>query len=54
MGSSPRCVVVTIQTERDTDDTEFIEAHPEHLAEDNAMKYLSDDGGETYNKCHCR
>jgi alpha 1,2-mannosyltransferase len=32
---------------------EFMELHPEHLAEDNAMAFLSDDGGLTYNKCHC-
>ncbi|RSH94087.1 alpha 1,2-mannosyltransferase 2.4.1 [Saitozyma podzolica] len=31
---------------------EFMELHPEHLAEDNAMAFLSDDGGLTYNKCH--
>jgi hypothetical protein len=32
---------------------DFIKEHPEHIAEDNAMKFLSDDGGDTYNKCHC-
>jgi alpha 1,2-mannosyltransferase len=31
---------------------EFIELHPEHVAENNAMKFLSGDGGETYNLCH--
>jgi alpha 1,2-mannosyltransferase len=30
----------------------FIKAHPEHIAKDNSMPFLSDDGGETYNKCH--
>ncbi|KAK6384501.1 uncharacterized protein PV06_08651 [Exophiala oligosperma] len=30
----------------------FIKAHPEHIAADNSMPFLSDDGGETYNKCH--
>ncbi|CAK7563416.1 MAG: alpha 1,2-mannosyltransferase 2.4.1 [Sporothrix epigloea] len=30
----------------------FIAEHPEHIAEDNSMRFLSDDGGETYNKCH--
>ncbi|KZZ95413.1 alpha-1,2 mannosyltransferase KTR1 [Moelleriella libera RCEF 2490] len=30
----------------------FIKNHPEHIAEDNSMKFLSDDGGETYNNCH--
>ncbi|KIM20997.1 glycosyltransferase family 15 protein [Serendipita vermifera MAFF 305830] len=31
---------------------EFIRRHPEHLAPDNAMRFLSDDGGNTYNLCH--
>jgi alpha 1,2-mannosyltransferase len=30
----------------------FMNAHPEHIAEDNSMGFLSDDGGKTYNKCH--
>lgn len=30
----------------------FIANHPEHIAEDNSMAFLSDDGGDTYNKCH--
>lgn len=30
----------------------FMKNHPEHIAEDNSMKFLSDDGGETYNNCH--
>lgn len=30
----------------------FIKNHPEHIAKDNSMAFLSDDGGETYNKCH--
>nr|AFJ23636.1 alpha-1,2 mannosyltransferase [Sporothrix schenckii] len=30
----------------------FIKEHPEHIAEDNSMRFLSDDDGETYNKCH--
>ncbi|WVW83027.1 hypothetical protein I302_105044 [Kwoniella bestiolae CBS 10118] len=31
---------------------EFIQEHPDYLPEGNAMQFLSDDGGETYNKCH--
>ncbi|KAJ3507873.1 hypothetical protein NLJ89_g6058 [Agrocybe chaxingu] len=31
---------------------EFINANPGLLASDNAMAFLSDDGGETYNRCH--
>lgn len=30
----------------------FMQKHPEHIAKDNAMKWVSDDGGETYNHCH--
>jgi len=30
----------------------FIREHPEHIAKDNAMKWLSDDDGESYNHCH--
>jgi len=30
----------------------FMKNHPEHIAADNSMAFLSDDGGETYNKCH--
>ena len=32
---------------------EFLDIHPEYLAKDNAMAFLSDDNGVTYNKCHC-
>lgn len=32
---------------------EFISENPQYLPEDNAMQFLSDDGGETYNRCHC-
>ncbi|KAL9103137.1 MAG: hypothetical protein Q9163_001781 [Psora crenata] len=30
----------------------FIKEHPEHLAEHNAMDWLSNDKGESYNSCH--
>ncbi|EPQ64907.1 Bgt-2800 [Blumeria graminis f. sp. tritici] len=30
----------------------FIKAHPEHIAKDNSMGFLSDDGGESFNRCH--
>ncbi|KAF8533231.1 nucleotide-diphospho-sugar transferase [Trichophaea hybrida] len=30
----------------------FIKQHPEHIANDNAMKFLSDNNGEDYNRCH--
>lgn len=32
--------------------TGFIKKHPELLTEGNAMDFLSDDGGATYNRCH--
>jgi len=31
---------------------EFIAEHPEYVAPDNAMDYLSDNGGDSYNLCH--
>ncbi|CAE7147072.1 unnamed protein product [Rhizoctonia solani] len=31
---------------------EFIQTYPEYVPEDNAMAFLSDDGGQTYNNCH--
>ncbi|KAJ5697412.1 hypothetical protein N7488_011096 [Penicillium malachiteum] len=30
----------------------FMKSHPEHIAEGNSMDFISEDGGETYNKCH--
>ncbi|KAJ5690000.1 hypothetical protein N7462_004392 [Penicillium macrosclerotiorum] len=30
----------------------FMGNHPEHIPAGNAMEFISDDGGETYNKCH--
>ncbi|OGM49614.1 glycolipid 2-alpha-mannosyltransferase [Aspergillus bombycis] len=30
----------------------FMDNHPEHIAKENSMEFLSDDGGKTYNKCH--
>ena len=30
----------------------FMKKYPEHLVEGNSMGFLSDDGGETYNRCH--
>ncbi|KAJ7753985.1 glycosyltransferase family 15 protein [Mycena metata] len=31
---------------------EFTKLHPEHVVKDNALGFMSDDGGETYNRCH--
>jgi alpha 1,2-mannosyltransferase len=31
---------------------DFIHDHPNLVSPDNAMAFLSDDGGETYNRCH--
>lgn len=30
----------------------FVEAHPEHIVEDNHLKFLSEDEGENWNHCH--
>ena len=27
--------------------------HPDLLASDNALAFISDDEGQTYNRCHC-
>ncbi|CCL98020.1 uncharacterized protein FIBRA_00013 [Fibroporia radiculosa] len=31
---------------------EFVRDHPQYIAQDNAMNYLSDNSGDTYNLCH--
>lgn len=33
--------------------SEFIALYPELVVADNAMKFISGDGGENYNLCHC-
>jgi len=43
--------VETIPTLWDTT-KKFIKEYPQHIAEGNAMKFLSDDNGESYNHCH--
>lgn len=43
--------VETIPTLWDSTKT-YIQKHPEHIKEGNAMEWLSDDNGETYNRCH--
>lgn len=30
----------------------FMKEYPQHIHKDNAMAFLSDDDGNTYNKCH--
>lgn len=32
---------------------DFITQHPEYVAKNSAMKFLSDNGGADYNLCHC-
>lgn len=34
--------------------SDFLKAHPEHVVEGNAMNFISDNGGEEYNLCHCK
>ena len=31
----------------------FIAENPQYVAENNAMGYMSEDGGNSYNLCHC-
>lgn len=33
---------------------DFLKENPTYAASDNAMAFLSDDGGESYNRCHCK
>ncbi|MCJ1398995.1 alpha 1,2-mannosyltransferase 2.4.1 [Xylographa trunciseda] len=30
----------------------FVKTHPEHIPQGNSLGFISDDGGETYNRCH--
>lgn len=32
---------------------EFMKEHPEYIAKDNGMAFLSDNNGDSYNLCHC-
>ena len=32
--------------------TEFVRTHPQFLAEDNSLEFISDNNGYTYNLCH--
>ena len=32
---------------------EFMDIHPEYLAKNNALSFVSDNEGERYNLCHC-
>jgi hypothetical protein len=32
---------------------EFYLSHPQHVAKDNSMKFISKNGGNWYNGCHC-
>ena len=32
---------------------DFVGLYPEYIAEGNALEFISDDGGESYNLCHC-
>ena len=34
--------------------TEFIKKNPQYVATDNAMDFLSNDGGRSYSLCHCK
>lgn len=32
---------------------EFMKEYPQHIAENNAIDFISNDGGNSYNLCHC-
>jgi hypothetical protein len=31
----------------------FMKENPDLVVKDNALEFISDDGGESYNRCHC-
>lgn len=33
--------------------SDFIQDNPDLVSQGNAMQFLSDDNGNTYNRCHC-
>lgn len=33
--------------------SDFAHDHPEYIAENNSLGFMSTDNGETYNLCHC-
>ena len=33
---------------------EYTRAHPETVNPDNALGFISDNGGDNYNLCHCK
>lgn len=33
---------------------DFAHAHPEYIAKDNSLGFMSSDNGKTYNLCHCQ
>lgn len=33
---------------------EFMQENPDLISPGNGMDFLSDDGGSTYNRCHCK
>jgi hypothetical protein len=52
MAYGPRHLFVTlIDTSIVTD---FALKHPEYIAKDNALGFMSPDSGATYNLCHCQ
>jgi alpha 1,2-mannosyltransferase len=51
--------IIRIHSHRTTDYSpvpmtiDFVKAHPEYIAKDNALGFMSSDNGNTYNLCHC-
>lgn len=33
--------------------SDFVKLHPEYIAKDNALGFMSNNGGDSYNLCHC-
>lgn len=46
-------IVLPWKNTKQTRDSDFLKSHPEYQVEGNAMGFISDNGGEEYNLCHC-
>lgn len=46
-------IILPLDSTKRNWEPDFLKSHPEHLVEGNAMGFISDNGGEEYNLCHC-
>ena len=48
-----KCLLSSIVPQTYIGKTDFMKEYPQYISPDNAMAYMSEDGGESYNLCHC-